>query len=1275
AIKQTPVVMRLQLLCLSVCFFASVHMQACPSESGWVMYDRKCYKFNAYPRLDHRRASTFCQENGATLLSINSQHEHQFIANWLQQNDLSRDSWLTSGVVATLGISWEGDGTATTSFDKWIIPAEQRITGRRVVYSYQGTEYGWKVGQTNSTYSYICEISVNEVYRIVQQHRDFNYGLDVDYPGQAPRGPTFLQEPQETVVLGQTDTVYLECLASGKPDPSYAWLVERQGGMVPLPANPRYSFSTGKLEIHNPITSDESTYQCKAANEYGTILSTSVPLSFGFLGEFSNVPPATVNGNEYDGAQLECPQIASRPAKSYTWYKDQFFIIRPDFQRHIFISASGKLFFSELAVSDQGTYYCLVTLTSYSQNSNSIGGTQTESRTSLGFGLVVKSGGASQFQPKIQNDFIYVFPPKPLKGDMVKLECFAYGTGELQYSWSRANNRQLPLGHKFESNNRILVLNSAQLEDGGQYVCKVFSLATNLVDERSLDLVIQSKPFFTYALTPQHVDVGSKLTWHCEATGHPLPTYQWYKNGKILRNSAGLTVSVNTLTIDAVDLKKDNGMYQCAATNLHGTTFSTAQLRVLELIPSFSKTPMMKSLMATLGGQVTIICNPVAAPAPTFKWFKDGSNLNLEPGLFKPEDHYKLLTNGNLIIQNITASDQGKYTCQAQNSVGQAEDFSHLKVVGRIVLSQSPSDQRVEVNLTATLFCQVSHPSNIDMIYLWKFNDHVIRYEIEQEYRLGVGTQRGSLYIIAAQFKNEGRYTCSATTGLDQISSTAYLTVIGPPGEPAGVYVDNRSPLPNDANRPTDQININTTRWVIWTDGEDRGSKITHYFVAFRTTLDPTWRVHPDGINIPNYSVTREQYPDKRFARLTNLKAGAGIEFRVSARNSFGIGPPSLPTAMTQISGAKPTVTVTNVRGGGGSVGELTVVWDPLPLEDHNGPDLKYKISWKVYESFTQANSSKWRVGEITHSNACKIKSDYVSLRGQAFLCSYVVLVGALQYYTPYEVKVQASNRFGDGPATNMTTIMSAEDMPLGAPDKVLADVYNATALMITWSPVPNTRESMKGKLKGYKINYWRSQRETEAQALQNIIELKPGQNNLDRGLIIGLEPVTWYKFNVQVYNSAGNGPKSSDYEQQTLNRVPSQYPTEVHVYSIEGFGVRVNFRGISTQIREEPLKGYKVQYWKSNENILSAREVDFGKTSTGVIRNLSSSELYELRVYGYSKGGQGKRSSPTVYFTVGDGQIQINTETTDILSDGPARNPSAFIVFIFAFVTLFLKL
>ena len=45
--------------------------------------------------------------------------------------------------------------------------------------------------------------------------------------------------------------------------------------------------------------------------------------------------------------------------------------------------------------------------------------------------------------------------------------------------------------------------------------------------------------------------------------------------------SLGVTVVANTMVIDVLQKERDDGMYQCGATNLYGTTFSSAQIRVL----------------------------------------------------------------------------------------------------------------------------------------------------------------------------------------------------------------------------------------------------------------------------------------------------------------------------------------------------------------------------------------------------------------------------------------------------------------------------------------------------------------------------------------------------------------------------------------------------------------------------------------------------------------------------------------------------------------------
>ena len=57
---------------------------------------------------------------------------------------------------------------------------------------------------------------------------------------------------------------------------------------------------------------------------------------------------------------------------------------------------------------------------------------------------------------------------------------------------------------------------------------------------------------------------------------------RWYKNGQILRPDldSDYMITGNVLTIPNVNTRH-SGMYQCAATNVHGTTMSAGQLRVL----------------------------------------------------------------------------------------------------------------------------------------------------------------------------------------------------------------------------------------------------------------------------------------------------------------------------------------------------------------------------------------------------------------------------------------------------------------------------------------------------------------------------------------------------------------------------------------------------------------------------------------------------------------------------------------------------------------------
>ena len=78
------------------------------------------------------------------------------------------------------------------------------------------------------------------------------------------------------------------------------------------------------------------------------------------------------------------------------------------------------------------------------------------------------------------------------------------------------------------------------------------------------------------------VDENSQVTLRCEALGRPKPTFSWYKNSELILPVPGeIDIVSNVLTIARAQVKKHSGMYECAAQNTHGTSITTAQIKVI----------------------------------------------------------------------------------------------------------------------------------------------------------------------------------------------------------------------------------------------------------------------------------------------------------------------------------------------------------------------------------------------------------------------------------------------------------------------------------------------------------------------------------------------------------------------------------------------------------------------------------------------------------------------------------------------------------------------
>ncbi|XP_055957470.1 contactin [Patella vulgata] len=1076
---------------------------------------------------------------------------------------------------------------------------------------------------------YICEISQAESYRINEAARDFTYGTTTLDASVVEKGPKIIEEPVSVLIIRGSPTIHIECAAEGNPNPTYYWYKNfgtANQTIVDHSTSDRYTLTNGRLTMEHPkLEFDPGDYQCVIENKFGSILSNPVRIIAGFLSEFSNEPQGTVNGYQYQGTVINCNTPAYNPEVLFSWYKtDTRYFVRPRLNPHMFISRNGKLYFSELQPSDHGQYFCVVTL--IAPEGQQMATQQGPMETSLGIGLTVTSENANEYGPLIHNDFPAAFPSPPMRGKDLRLECFAYGKLPMYYTWDR-EEYGLPANISYDDAKRVMIIHDVKLEDSGSYTCHVKRGETASAS-KNIFVAIEAEPYFMYPLKDQHLDKGGSVSWRCQAIAVPIATYTWFKNSKPIESIPGdIEVQENVLVIHEAD-KRHEGMYQCLAKNIHGSSYSNAQLRTLNFKPTFAKHPL-KTTVATQGGNLTIVCLPEGAPYPTITWLKDGAQLSVTQG---GVGRLMQLPNGYLLINDLTQSDAGVYTCEASNDLGKDSSSARIYVTSRTTLVKTPTNEFVLINNTAFFYCQASYDeARHDLSYVWYFYERRIDLDIEPHYTVGTRDSFHGLYIRYAQYTHQGIYKCVAQTPQDVSSASAYLTVFGPPGEPAGVYAKN--------------INNDRSIDLKWTAGLTHGSAILQYRIEYFNVYDMVWRVYRDNIDITETILT--DGPSKYGYTVDNLSPGTRYSFRVTAYNIHGYGEPSLPSKFFAIPAAAPADAVQGVGGGGGSVGELRVHWEKLPIGQHGGPGLHYKVYWRKKDNIY----GKWLVSDPPVAGEKEV---------------FITIIEYQYYYTEYEVKVGVVNDLGAGPNTTVVVIFSAEDMPLATPANVNGAELNATAADIFWDPCPDDREHMKGRVLGYQVNYW-----LEGMTYQDAL-FSRHLGQADFGRIIGLDENSDYWVNAQVYNTAGLGPKSEDARVSTWASPPFLYPEYVNVTSRDESSINVWWRGISTTILEEALRGYKLRYWESSQNMNTAQEVVVGKVTHAVIPNVERGITYSLRVLGYSYGGDGKKS-PTVYFTLG-GQLQgVDLYTTEILARGFTTRMSLTLIITSLISTWFL--
>lgn len=1046
----------------------------CPP--NWIRYRESCYKFVKSPDRPRNEARKICQAYDSDLVSINGPEEHGFIINTLMKLDPQKGSWYAVAHQQSLGVWSNDDGSQLSGLENAFFdissstdtsPYSMTAPRDYLVYTFSHHDGRWGLAPVDGfRYNhFICEGQSQRLKYLIDEQRSFTYGLETYDPERIPRGPFFIKEPVDTIYDPmRSKHVQLVCIAGGFPAPTYQWFREDYELDKPVSyvidplGDDRFILSGGTLIIYNPDPEKESSkYHCTATNKFGTVKSESVRLSFGFIREFNQKRPIE-SGNQYWGKAMYCDPPSHYPAVNFNWARSYFpNLVEED--KRVFVSYDGGLYFSSLETIDRGNYSC-----------NVMSKVGDMGRNGPFFPLYVYPHSDYQ-QLKFPNNFPKIFPEAPTVGQEVRLECIAFGYPVPSYNWTR-KNAHLPRKSYLSNFDRVLTIPKVGVEDEGEYLCDVRNDRAHI--SNSVFLKVQAEPNFTIPLANKHMDNKGELHWNCEAFGIPDVNYTWYKNGEKLSMETLETedreryiIQDNVLIIKYLDPTRDPGMFQCEAKNQLKARYSSGQLRVLSLKPSFKKRPMESETYGSEGGNVTLRCNPEAAPKPSFTWKKDNIVIGAGGKRFITEV-------GNLIIRQLSRDDEGIYTCVAKNLYGSDESRGRLIVLrAPRFIERLPPRITTQVRETIFLHCSAEIDPMLDTAYLWNHNGMRIKEGADLYADRRLVKDGGELVIYNVSLADVGDYECVVKSAIGRISSHTQLRVTGPPGPPGGLQI----------------INIQRASVTLeWTDSASNGHPVLYYTVTGRTHWNATWGVV--AARVDNALEVDRYNGRKRVLLAAPLLPWSVYEFRVQAVNAAGAGLPSASSPQFSTLADRPHVAPSRVAGGGGKIGDLTITWTPLPRALQNGPGVHYKIFWR--------------------RKGAEVEYQSLLLKEYGNVGMHVVHVSLDYFYTAYEAKVQPFNDMGAGPESAPVTLYSAEDMPQVAPQQVSARGFNSTSLNVTWLPIDQSRERLRGKLIGHRLKYWKQENKEE----ESIYYLSRTTRNW--ALVVGLQPDTYYYVKVR---------------------------------------------------------------------------------------------------------------------------------------------------------------
>uniref|UniRef100_A0A8C7QNH2 Neural cell adhesion molecule L1-like protein n=1 Tax=Oncorhynchus mykiss TaxID=8022 RepID=A0A8C7QNH2_ONCMY len=752
----------------------------------------------------------------------------------------------------------------------------------------------------------------------------------------------------------------------------------------------------------------------------------------------------------------------------------------------------------------------------------------------------------------------------PFEGSF-SMRCEAKGNPQPVYRWTKDGKAIDPLfdlGVKKERNNGSFVIHSGRLAQfQGMYQCYASNNLGTAVSEE-IELIVPSTPKFPKEkIAPIVVKEGQPVILECNPPqGIPPRKIYWMTIGlQHIEQDERVSMGHDGNLYISNALEKDSRRDYCcfAAFSVIRTIVRKTAMSVVvkssyaipERRPSLLVPSGVQSEVRLLKGEELVLeCIAEGFPTPVIEWTKRTEKLPKRANL---KNYGKRLT-----INNIEEEDDGKYTCEARNSVGDTVHYFNVMVEEPPRWQpEPPKGQLAVVGSDVHIKCSASGKPR--PVTSWRKNGqpldgeqvlddtivlHRARPEDSAVYQCEVSNRHGT--ILANANIMIIILTCTCPVGKQQIATLKCLSSrnkddttesvegerfsvfkngslqINQAGkEDSGEYVcfatnsEGKSAITalldvKDVPDAPEDVELSEQKsWSVrlaWVPGDDHNSSTTEFIVEYEESQwDPgTWR-------------ELQRVPGNQVTALLTLHGHLNYQFRVYAVNGIGKGPPSNPTDRYKTLPAAPDKNPENIKIQGHLPHQMDISWEPLLPVEHNGPGLEYKLSYR-----------KLGVEDIWKEHLVK---------------RHAFVIKNTPTFVPYEIKIQSRNSHGWGPEPKVVTGYSGEDLPTASPQDVAVEVLNTTLLRVSWTRV--AQATLRGHLGGYNVHWLRKRSLLHSNRIPEERHFLTFPGNRSHAMVPGLRPFSEYRLTVNVFNKRGNGPNSDPVTFQTPEGVPEQVP------------------------------------------------------------------------------------------------------------------------------------